>query len=101
MRVLATPHAPDPTQLASPQGQKLWKAAQDFEAMALGALLEPMFATIDQSKGVLGGGSGEESWRPMLTQAMAKQVSAAGGLGIALPVFNQLLRQQEAMRATG
>lgn len=98
---IAAPHAPAPAQLATPQGQKLWKAAREFEGMALGALLEPMFATIDQSKSVFGGGASEETWRPMLTQAVAKQVASAGGLGIAVPVFNQLLRQQEAQREAG
>ena len=97
---------PDPAQLATPQGAKAWKAAQDFEAMALGALLQPMFDTIqigggDAGKGMFGGGSGEEMWRPMLTQAVAKQMAGHGGLGLAMPVFNQMLRMQEQQQGDG
>jgi Rod binding domain-containing protein len=89
------PAAPDPALLATPQGAKTWRAAQDFEAMALGELLQPMFDTMDTSQGPFGGGSGEAAWRPMLTQAIAKQMAAHGGLGLAVPVFNQMLRMQE------
>ena len=86
---------PDPAKLATPEGQKSWKAAQQFEAMALGALLQPMFDTLDTSKGPFGGGDGEKAWQPMLTQEMAKHMAAHGGLGLAVPVFNQMLRMQE------
>lgn len=96
MSGMAVQRAPDAAQLTTPIGQKLWQSARDFEAMALGPLLEPMFATIDQSKGMFGGGDGEQAWRPMMVQAVAKQMASAGGIGIAMPVFAQLLRQQEA-----
>ncbi|HEX4262107.1 MAG TPA: rod-binding protein [Acetobacteraceae bacterium] len=75
------------------------KGAQKFEAMALGALLEPMFDTMDATGGTFGGGQGEAAWRPMLVQAMAKQIAAAGGLGLAKPVLAQMLALQE--RAAG
>jgi Rod binding domain-containing protein len=84
--------APSP---ATPQAAKAWQAAQDFEAMAIGELLQPMFDTMDTSKGLLGGGSGEAAWRPMLTQAIAKQMAAHGGIGLAVPVYTQMLRMQE------
>ena len=87
--------APDAAQLARPGVAKLWKAAQDFEAIALGQFLAPMFDTVDTSKSVFGGGAGESAWRPMLTQEMARQVAAHGGLGLAVPGFNQILRMQE------
>jgi Rod binding domain-containing protein len=87
--------APDAATLAQPGAARAWKAAQDFEAMALGQLLAPMFDTIDPSKGAFGGGDGEAAWRPMLTQAIAKQMTAHGGLGLAVPVFRQILAMQE------
>ncbi len=95
------PQAPTAAQLATPDGQKAWKAAQAFEAMALGALLQPMFDTVSlggdkPGGGPFGGGAGEELWRPQLVQSIAKQMSAHGGLGLAVPVFNQMLRMQEA-----
>ncbi len=87
---------PAPAPSISPaQQQKIWKAAQDFEAMAVDQMLAPMFATIDQSKGPFGGGEAESAWRPMLITAMAKQIEARGGLGLAGPVMQQMLQMQE------
>ncbi len=77
------------------------KGAQKFEAMALGALLEPMFDTMDATGGPFGGGQGEAAWRPMLVQAMAKQIAAAGGLGLAKPVLAQMLALQERAGGAG
>lgn len=73
----------------------VWKAAQEFEAMAIGQLLQPMFETVDTSEGLFGGGSGEQSFRPMLVTEMAKAVEKHGGLGLAQPVYAQMLKMQE------
>ncbi len=59
-------------------------------------MLAPMFDTVDLSKSPFGGGDGEQAWKPMMTEALAKQVEKAGGLGIAAPVFAQMIRMQEA-----
>jgi peptidoglycan hydrolase FlgJ len=72
------------------------KSAQDFEAMAIGQLLEPMFDTVDTAHGLFGGGDGEEAWKPMLVQQFAKQIEAHGGLGLAKPVYDAMIRMQEA-----
>ena len=93
--------APDAATLAQPGAARAWRAAQDFESMALGQLLAPMFDTVDNSKGMFGGGDGESAWRPMLTQAIAKQMTAHGGLGLAVPVFHQILAMQETSGASG
>ena len=69
---------PVPTSLPPAQVAKAWKAAQDFEAMALGQLLQPMF--ID---------------------AIGKNLAAHGGIGIARPVFAEMLRAQEARTQSG
>jgi len=78
------------------QVARLRKAAQDFEAMALGQLLQPMFDTVDTSKGPLGGGAAEATWKPMLVNEIARHMTAHGGLGLAEPIFAQMLRMQEA-----
>ncbi len=83
-----------PSQPADPA--KVAKAANDFEAMAIGQLLQPMFDTVDTSRGAFGGGAGEEAWKPMLVQEFAKQIAAHGGLGLAKPVYDAMLRMQEA-----
>jgi Rod binding domain-containing protein len=80
------------------QTAKLWQAAHDFEAMAIGQLLQPMFDTVDSTHGAFGGGDGEAAWRPMLVDAIGKQMAAHGGLGLATPVFNAMLQAQEQSR---
>lgn len=96
MTVSVAPAAgPDPAKLAMPGGARAWKAAQDFEAMTLGAMLAPMFETLDLSKSPFGGGEAEKTWQPMLVDAIGRQMAKAGGLGLAVPVFNQMLRMQE------
>jgi Rod binding domain-containing protein len=97
--ILTQTGAPDAAQLAQPRIAKLWKSAQSFEAMALGELLGPMFDTVDSAHGPFGGGDGEATWRPMLTQEMARRIAAGGGLGLAVPVFHQMLQMQEAAGA--
>ena len=92
----ATP-APGTTAAAAPEA-KVLKAAQDFEAMAIGQLLEPMFATVDSSKSMFSGGPGEESFKPMLVTEMAKEVEAHGGLGLADGIYQQMLKMPEGHR---
>ncbi|MFM7691169.1 MAG: rod-binding protein [Alphaproteobacteria bacterium] len=72
------------------------KSARDFEAQALGFLLQPMFATVDMSKSSFGGGQAEAQWRPMLVEAFAASAVRAGGVGIADSVYRELLRQNGA-----
>ncbi len=92
------PPSATPTSAALPPQQvaRIQKAAQDFEAMALGQMLAPMFETVDASKGVFGGGSGEEAWKPMMVNEIGKQMAKSGGVGLARPVMEQMLRMQEA-----
>jgi Rod binding domain-containing protein len=87
------------TALPPAQVAKITKSAQQFEAMALGQLLAPMFDTVDSSKGPFGGGEAEAQWKPMLTAELAKHLAAHGGLGLAQPVMQQMLRMQEAAAA--
>lgn len=82
-----------PTEMA-----RLRKAATDFEAMAIGHLLKPMFATVDNSRGLFGGGAGEAAWTPMLVEQIAKHMAARGGLGLAGPILEQMIRMQEARK---
>ena len=41
-----------------------------------------------------GGGDAEATWRPMLVDAIGKQMAAHGGIGLAVPVFNAMLRHR-------
>lgn len=88
-----TERALTPEQIA-----KTRKSAQDFEAMAIGQLLQPMFKTVDSSKGLFGGGKGEATWKPMLVDEMAKTLAKNGGIGIADSVFREMIRMQETKK---
>ena len=63
--------------------------------MAVAQLLQPMFQTVDSSKGLFGGGPGEAAWKPMLVNEMGKMLAKSGGIGIADAVFKEMLRMQE------
>lgn len=92
--VSATPGAT----LSPAERQKIAAAAQQFEAMAIGQLLAPMFDTVDTSKGLFGGGEAEAAWKPMMVSEMAKQVAKQGSFGLARPVMEQMMRLQEMGR---
>jgi peptidoglycan hydrolase FlgJ len=89
---------PAASSLPPEQTARLWQAAHDFEAMAIGQLLQPMFATVDTAHSAFGGGDAEATWQPMLVDAIGKQMAAHGGIGLAVPVFNAMLRAQEKAR---
>ena len=75
-----------------PRAEAMREAARKFEAQALGALLQPAFATV--SGGSFGGGAAEGQWRPMLVDAYAEAWSRQGGIGLAASVFQEMLRAQ-------
>jgi Rod binding domain-containing protein len=81
--------------LSPSQLQKIAATAKQFEATALGALFAPMFDTVDTAHGAFGGGEAEAAWKPMMVNELAKAVAAHGGLGLARPVMEQMIRIQE------
>jgi len=98
---ISTATAPlSPADADAPLDPKVWQAAQNFEAMAIGQLLGPMFDTVDLSKSKFGGGQGEAAWKPMLVNAIGKQIEAHGGFGLAQPIYAAMLRAQEGHTQT-
>jgi flagellar protein FlgJ len=88
--------ATSPTRPRAPiDAGKLWKTARDFEAMALGEFLKPMFDTVDSKNNLFSGGEAEKTWKPMLIDEIGKQIAAHGGLGLAGPIHDAMLRMQE------
>lgn len=73
----------------------MWKTAQKFEEMTIKQLFEPVFNSVDTSKGMFGGGEGEAAFRPFLTQDIASKAEQAGGFGLAEPVYAQMMKMQE------
>ena len=95
MTVGLVPAAAAPAAQGPEVNPKVMKAAQDFKAMTIGQLLQPMFDTVDQSQGLFGGGAGEANFKPMLVTEMAKQVESHGGFGLAEGIYQQMLKMQE------
>jgi flagellar protein FlgJ len=63
--------------------------------MAIGQMLEPMFATVNSADGLFGGGAGEETFKPMVVTEMAKDFEKQGGIGLAKDIYEQMLKMQE------
>ena len=72
---------------------KIHQTAQDFEASFLSTMMQQMFAGVS-TDGPFGGGPGEQMFRSVMTDAMAKQMSKAGGIGIAPAVEREMLKLQ-------
>lgn len=103
---LATAQAPDPTLLkprsvpkltagAHNSPDKARKAAEDFEAVFLSQMIQPMFEGIEAEE-PFGGGSSEQTWRSMQIDEYGKALARNGGIGIADSVMQQLLKVQES-----
>lgn len=74
---------------------KTLKSAQNFESMAINQMLQPMFATDDDRNNMFSGGAGEEQFRPMLVEQIAKQMENNGGIGLTDSIDRQMLAMQE------
>lgn len=85
---------PPPSDLPPAQAAKLWKSAQDFEAMAIGELLQPMFDGVGDT-GPFSGGDTANAFKPVMIQAIGRAMEERGGLGLAGSIYQALLKAQE------
>ncbi len=70
--------------------QELDKVTKDLESVFTYMLMKEMRKTVPET-GLISGGRGEEIFRDMLDEEMAKNISASGeGLGIAKMMYEQL-----------
>ena len=74
--------------------EKLNQVAEDFEAMFLSQILQPMFAEIDKDDPFAG--PGQDMWRSMQAEEYGKAMARAGGIGIADSVLAEMIKMQEA-----
>jgi Rod binding domain-containing protein len=82
------------TKVATPaQRAKIAQTAQAFEASFLSAMLGHMFTGVD-AEAPFNGGSGEQVFRSFMTDAIAKSMSKAGGVGLAKSVTAEMLKMQ-------
>lgn len=70
------------------------RVAEDFEAVFLGQMLQPMFQNTE-AEAPFGGTPSEKMWRTMQVDEYGKAIAKAGGIGIADAVFREILKAQE------
>lgn len=69
------------------------KTAQEFEASFLSIMLQEMFDEVEVGA-PFGGGEGEQMFKSFLSEAMAKQMAKAGGIGLSDTVAKEMLKLQ-------
>lgn len=72
---------------------KIRETAQKFEASFLSVMLQSMSAGVKTPE-IGGGGTGEDLFKSLLAEEMAKQVARAGGVGVAASVQKEMLKMQ-------
>jgi len=71
------------------------KTAQAFESSFLSTIMGTMMSGLS-TEPPFGGGEGEAMWRSFLGEAIAKQMTKRGGIGIAHTVAAEMLKLQGA-----
>ena len=72
---------------------RIKETAEAFEASFLSTMFQEMFAGVETSE-PFGGGEAETTLRSFLTEAFAKQVARAGGVGVSDAVAREMLKLQ-------
>jgi Rod binding domain-containing protein len=78
--------------------KKLKKVAGEFEGVFVQQLIEAMDKTVDREDSMMGGGEAEKTFRGMLNQQLATNITQApsgGGFGMAQSVFEQSVQLLE------
>ena len=74
--------------------QQARKIAENFEAVFLTQMLQPMFEGI-KPEAPFGGGNSEAMWRSMQIEEYGKAITKSGGIGIADSVYREIIKLQE------
>jgi Rod binding domain-containing protein len=69
------------------------QTAEKFEEQFLSIMLQQMFEGVNVSA-PFGGGPGEEMFKSFMTEAMAKQMTRTGGIGLTDQVSREMLKLQ-------
>ena len=72
---------------------KVKETAQKFESQFLAQMIGHMFEGVE-TDGPFGGGFGEQMFRSVMTDAMATQMTRAGGIGVSAAVQREMLKMQ-------
>lgn len=70
------------------------QAAQQFEAVFLGQMIQ-MASEGLESDGAFSGGHGEEMFRSILAENLGREMARAGGVGLSAAVSRTLTQMQE------
>lgn len=72
---------------------KIKQTAENFESSFMSVMMQQMFEGVKTSE-PFGGGNGEEMFKSILTDAMSKQVTKSGGIGLASSIQREMLKMQ-------
>jgi peptidoglycan hydrolase FlgJ len=67
--------------------------AEKFEASFLSIMVGQMFAGVE-TEAPFGGGTGEQMFKSFLAEAIGKQITRAGGVGVSAAVEAEMLKLQ-------
>jgi peptidoglycan hydrolase FlgJ len=95
MRIEADLSSQTTTGTDKQQNAKLVDAAQQFEAMMMQEMLKPMRSGEDSWDEEKQNDSASDTISSFGTEALAKSISKAGGLGIAKQVIRQVTQEHE------
>jgi len=68
----------------------LRRACQDFESVLISLMIKGMRETVPQSDSMLYGGFGEDIYRSMMDEEIARNISRCPGMGLAEIIYRQL-----------
>ncbi len=89
-----TPLSPIPASVPPEQVAAARKTAEDFESVFLNTMLSGMFSGLSTDGPGLGGDA-EKTYRSLLVEQYAKEMSANGGIGLADSVMRDIIALQE------
>jgi flagellar protein FlgJ len=72
---------------------KIRETAQKFEASFLSVMMQSMTAGMKTPE-IGGGGAGEDMFKSLLAEEMAKQVTKSGGVGVSAAIQKEMLKMQ-------
>ncbi len=72
---------------------KIKQTAEKFESSFMSVMMQQMFEGV-KTEEPFGGGQGEEMFKSVLTDAMSKEVTKAGGIGLASTIQREMLKLQ-------
>ena len=90
---LLTPNTAASSAVELAKRGQIKETAKKFEASFLSVMLGQMFEGTD-TPAPFGGGPGEAMFKSFLTEAMAKKMTDAGGVGISAAVQREMLKMQ-------